>query len=184
MSLFPGARPKAPLDWDPDCGRGARAIAGGSGHPDLKEPVERQKNRRRICTAAVQMHAHSGAETLDDIVVTFAANTGSSDSDLGLNLGCPSSGGSRVRAMTLGRTSAVQSASLWMICRRVEVTPSAGRTHSPRLDQGPRGDPFVAAVPDLLRIRDCGLGTEKQTQGHRMSAASCMPPVTASTRGS
>src|SRR5215216_3891987 len=73
---------------------------------------------------------------------------------------------------------------IWMTCRRVEVTPSAGRTHSPRLDKGPRGDPFVAVVPDLLRIRDCGLGTEKQTQGHRMSETSCMPPVTASTRGS
>src|SRR5215208_4388109 len=34
----------------------------GSCHSDFKEPVERQKNRRRICTAAVQMDAHPGAE--------------------------------------------------------------------------------------------------------------------------
>ena len=43
----------------------------GSCHSDFKQPIERQKNRRRICAAAVQMDAHSGAETLDDVVVTF-----------------------------------------------------------------------------------------------------------------
>src|SRR5690242_1366416 len=37
-------------------------------HPDFKEPVEGDKNGRWICTAAIQMHAHLGAETLDDIV--------------------------------------------------------------------------------------------------------------------
>ncbi len=47
-----------------------------SGHSEFKEPIERQKNRRRICTAAVQMDAHPGAETLDDIVVTFSGQYG------------------------------------------------------------------------------------------------------------
>jgi hypothetical protein len=48
----------------------------GGSHSDFKEPVKRQQNRRRICTAAVQMHAHPGAETLDDIVVTFSDQYG------------------------------------------------------------------------------------------------------------
>jgi hypothetical protein len=66
----------------------------------------------------------------------------------------------------------------------VEPTPSAGRTHSPRLGQGlPRG-PIVAVFLDPLRTPDCGTRTEKQIQRHRMTGASCMPPLTANTRGS
>ena len=57
-----------------------------SGHSDFKEPIERQKNRSRICAAAVQMHAHLGAEALDDIVVTFSGQYGIKRQRLGLEL--------------------------------------------------------------------------------------------------
>jgi len=47
--------------------------AQGSGYSDFKEPVERQKNRRRLSFAAHQMNTQRGAKPLDDIVVTFSS---------------------------------------------------------------------------------------------------------------
>ena len=99
---------------------------------------------------AVQMHAYCGAETLDDIVVTFGGQYGIKRKSLGLELGIPKLwrkfGEGNDARQNLCRPKPV----IWMTCRRVEATPSAGRRPSPRLVQGRRDDPVVAAVPDLL----------------------------------
>jgi hypothetical protein len=158
--------------------------AQGSGYSDFKEPVERQKNRRRLSFAAHQMNTQRGAKPLDDIVVTFSSMDRVERERLRFLLRGRKPWRKSAQSNDAGQSLCRPKCNLGVILRREEVTPSAGRTQSPRRAQGPRRDPFVAAFPDLLRNRDCGSGTEKQILGHRMSVASCMPPVTASTRGS
>jgi hypothetical protein len=155
-----------------------------SGHSDFKEPIERQKNRSWMFATTVQMHPHLDAEALDDIVVTFSGQDGVKRQRPGLESWMRKLWRKSRQGNDARQSLCCPERRIWIIRCGEKATPSAGRTHSPRLDQGPLGDPFVAVFPDLLRTRDCGLGTEKQIQVHRMSAASCMSPVTANTRGS
>ena len=155
-----------------------------SGHPDFKQPIERQKNRRRIYVRAVQMHAQFGAEPLDDIVVTFAGQYRIKRHRLGLESWMPKLRRQSGQGNDAGQNPCCPDGRFGLIRRLEEVTPSAGRTHPPRLDQGSRGAPFLGAFPDLLRIQDGASRIEKQDREHRMSGALCMPQESANTRGS
>ena len=155
-----------------------------SGHPDFKQPIERQKNRSRIYARAVQMHAQFGAEPLDDIVVTFSGQYRIKRQRLGLESWMPKLGRQSGQGNDAGQSPCCPDGCFGLIRRREEATPSAGRTHPPRLDQGSRGAPFLGAFPDLLRNQDGASRIEKQNREHRMSGASCMPQESASTRGS
>ena len=84
-----------------------------SGHPDFKQPIERQKNRSRICARAVQMHAQFGAEPLDDIVVTFSGQYRIKRHRLGLESWMPKLRRQSGQGNDAGQSPCCPDASLW-----------------------------------------------------------------------
>ena len=135
-----GARPAA-IESTPE--------TEGSGCSDFKELVKWQQDCSRICSATVQVHPHFDAEALDDIIAAFSGQYWIKRQRPGLE-----SWVLKLRRKLGQGNDAWQSLCrpkrrLWIIRRGEIVTPSAGRTHPLRLDQGSFGERLVASGRDL-----------------------------------